>query len=131
MPIQLFWDNAEKTILMEKYEGRWTVEDYYRLVDKFSIKCAEVPHTAHLIADLGDSSMPPGQMLAGIQYAIKNYPPNTGIMVYVGVNRVMTMFIELGRQFSPRFSQFVYTADTVEAARRLIAEKSQISDQQT
>jgi hypothetical protein len=126
MPIQLFWDNDDKTILIQQYEGRWTVEDYYGLVDDFSVKCAEVPHTVHVIANLIGSSMPPGQMLSGIQYALKKYPPNTGVLVYVKMNRVMNMFLELARQLSPRFAQFVYAADTLEEARQLIAEKSHL-----
>lgn len=123
MPIHVHWDNDEKTILMEVFEGRWVIEDYYRMIDEAVERLAEVSHTVHIIADATQSTMPPTQIMIGMQYALKRIPSNQGLTVFVKLNRVMLMFVEVARQISPTVAKSTYMADTVEEARRLIAEK--------
>ncbi len=124
MPVSIYWDNDEKTILVEKFDGHWTIEEYYRLVDTDAEWLGQVPHMVHVIYDATTSSMPPRQIFSGIQYALKKLPPNQGLTVFVKLNRVMTMFVDVASQISPRFARTHYYAETIEEARRIIAYKS-------
>ncbi|HEX2907700.1 MAG TPA: hypothetical protein VHO69_12605 [Phototrophicaceae bacterium] len=123
MPIHISWANDEKTILMETYEGRWTIEEYYQLIDDAAALLAETPHIVHIIGDATHSSIPPSQILMGIQYAIKKLPPNQGLTIFVKLSRVMRMFVDVGRQISPKIAQTTYAVDNLEEAHDLIARK--------
>lgn len=126
MPIHIYWDNDEKTILMEKFDGQWTIEEYYQLIDEDAERLAQVPHVVHVVIDASTSSMPPKQIFSGIQYALKKLPPNQGLTVFVKLNRAMEMFVEVAQQISPRFAGTYYAAATVEEARLIIAAKSDL-----
>ena len=55
MPIEVQWDNPEKTILRQKFEGKWTGKDYYVSLDEMSKLLKQVDHRVHLIGDMTHS----------------------------------------------------------------------------
>lgn len=129
MPVSIFWNDDNKTILIEKFEGKWTITDWYQLNDDAAVKLAEVSHTVHVIVDATDAAPPPAQMLMGVQYAIKKMPSNQGITIFVKLTRLLKMFMDFGKQIAPETTRYVYAAESLDEAHRLIAEKRQLFDQ--
>ena len=79
MPIHISWYDDQKTILLEVFEGKWSVEDYYRLIDDAAAQ----------------SALPPSAMMGGMRYAIRKRPPNQGITVFVQPGSLARALIEL------------------------------------
>jgi hypothetical protein len=123
MGIEVSWYNNEHTILLERFDGRWLLEDYYRMVDEASALLAATPHTVHIIVDASASSLPPSHMVSGMRYALKKMPANQGAVVFVGPGAFITALIELAKRFSPQTTGGLFIVATREEALALIAQQ--------
>lgn len=124
MPIHISWYDEQKTILLEVFEGKWSVEDYYRLIDDAAAHLATVPHTVHIMIDAAKSALPPSAMMGGMRYAIRKRPLNQGITVFVQPGSLARALIELGKRFSPATTADVLIAASREEALALIVRHS-------
>jgi hypothetical protein len=127
MGIHVHWDNPEKTILVETFEGNWTLDDYHRMIDAAAALLAQEDHPVHVICDGTQSKTLPSQMLSGVRYAIKKMPQNQGIVVFVNANMFAKTIINIAKKLTPLLVNTIEYADSVEAARAIIAKKSQIN----
>ena len=124
MPVTLEWFNADKTILLETFEGSWTLQDYYDLVDRAADRLATVEHPVHIIVEATRSATLPAQMTSGMRYALRKLPPNQGIVVFVGANAFMRVLIGIAGKLSPRMADSLYTAETLQQAEEMITRHS-------
>lgn len=122
MGIQVSWHDEHKTIMLQVFEGKWTLEDYYRLVDEAAALIRPLPHTVHIIADASRSALPPSQMVSGMRYALNKMPSNQGITVFVQPGTLASALIDLAKRFSPRAASTVFIAASREDALALIAQ---------
>lgn len=124
MPIKIEWFNDEKTILLETFEGRWTVDEYRQLIDQAAELLAEVDHTVDIIADGTDNGprLPANLLRGGLVYAVRHVPPNQGITVFVRIDAVTETFVNIARNISPRLQKTLFTADNLDQALNLITQ---------
>lgn len=95
MSIQAIWDNEEKTIVRHIYEGKWTLEDYYGLIDAHRAMLKDLDYEVDIINDLRSAGLAPSNMASAIKYAARNAPRNEGINVMVGANHYVKALIDL------------------------------------
>lgn len=131
MGIIVSWHNDDHTILLEVFEGKWLLEDYYRMVDQAAALLAATPHTVHIVADVSASSLPPSQMVSGMRYALKKMPANQGLAVFVGPGAFATALIELAKRFSPQTTTNLFIVTTRAEALALIAQHDAAADSGT
>jgi hypothetical protein len=117
------WDNEEKTILLNIYEGDVVLEDYYRVTDLTFDELNKVPHTVHTIM-IRNVKTTPTSMSKVMQYANKRTPANLGMSVIVGGSQFTKIIVRMAKVIAPKLSKQVYFAESVEEARKIIAEKS-------
>ncbi len=126
MPITVEWYNDAKTILLERFEGDWTLDEYKRLIDEARLMLSTVDHTVHILVDgrLKSPRLPANLISGGMLYAARHLPPNQGITVFVGVDAVSAIFVNIARNIGPRLHRTLFTTDTVEDALRIIEQQA-------
>lgn len=122
MGITVSWYNDEHTILLEQFEGKWLLEDYYRMVDEAAALLAATPHTVHIIVDVSGSALPPAQMVSGMRYALRKMPPNEGVVTFVQPGAMAKALIDLAKRFAPQSTDKVFIDTSREAALATIAQ---------
>lgn len=130
MPVNVFWDNDEKTIIRAVYEGKLTAEDYYRAIDQVVDLMKSVSHEVHNIYHRKQIRSAPRNLLQIMQYAQQRLPKNIGLRIVIGGNQVTRTFVNIGRVIAPHLTEGAYFVDSVEEAHQLIrqqwAERSQV-----
>jgi hypothetical protein len=122
MPATLEWFNADKTILLETFEGHWTLQDFCDLVDQAADTLATVEHTVHIILDLANSAALTAQLTSGMRYALRKLPPNQGIVVFVGADTFVQVAIGIVSKLSPPMVDILYMAGTLPQAEAIITQ---------
>lgn len=124
MPITLQWDDAEKTRLLLRFDGKWTWEEMYEMIQTIHQHIEGVPHTVHLLMEWSKSGTVPLNALSHARNMMANKRhPRSGISVMIGINgHIKTMwdvFMKLyGAQFRGKHSFGI--VNTIEEARAFI-----------
>jgi hypothetical protein len=124
MPVQVIWDNAEKTIIRQIYSGHLQVEDYYRATDEFVRLTQEISHTFHNINDRTLVQSSPSQMLNAMRYANERLPAHLGVSVVVKPTMFSRVLVNIGKRVAPKLMREVYFVETLAQAYALIAAKT-------
>jgi hypothetical protein len=124
MSVQVFWDNDEKTIIRQLYEGVIRLEDYYATIDKVSEMIRSVDYTVHTIYQRERVTAQPSTMISVLRYGHRRLPPNLGINVIIGANQVTRVIVNIGKSIAPNLAKNVCFADTVEEAHTLIQQQA-------
>jgi hypothetical protein len=122
MPVSIQWDNAEKTVIMQQYEGDVTVEEYLHAIHHTAQMLLSVPQQqiVHLIYDRTRVTSTPQPMSRVFQVASKALPPNLGMKVLVGATLTTTINLQLCKVIAPNLARQVVFAETVQQARAMI-----------
>lgn len=124
MPIQIAWLSEEKTVIVARFVGEWTMSDYFRFVDEREGLIKAQPHLVHLIYDYSESVSNPKDLLAGAQYANKHMPSNQGVVVFLKANAVIKAFMLMAKRTGLPVTRYVYTAESKDEALSLIEKKA-------
>jgi hypothetical protein len=120
MGIRIVWDDEQKTIIRHVYEGRWTLEDYYALIDANYHEIDSVNHRVDIINDLRKMTGMPSNLTAAIRYAARHAHKNEGINVMVGSTTFIKILVETINKVVGEHTEVIYT-DTIEQAYKIIA----------
>jgi hypothetical protein len=124
MGIEIRWDNDEKTIIRETYNGRWTWDDFYlRITGEVPPMMKSVNHRVDVIADFRPSGpLPVGPAITNARNVIRSMPENWGCLVIVTDNRFIRVMVDTFRKlFSTGMGAKTFTAATPEEAYQVIA----------
>jgi hypothetical protein len=120
MGIRVEWDNLEKTIIRHIYEGTWTIDDYYGLIDENYAQIDSVDHRVDIINDLRDMAGTPPNMVPAIRYAARKAHEREGINVMVASTRYVQMLVDAIDRAVGKPTMVIHTR-TMEEAREIIA----------
>jgi len=123
MSTEITWDGPDHTILLEIITGSYTMEDYRGMIDEAAHRLSQEDHVVHIISDFRNAGPTPSNALSGALYAEKHMAPNQGIVVFVGVNALLQSFINVTHKADLKTARHLYTARSLEEARRIIVEK--------
>jgi len=119
MGIHIEWDDDQQSIIRHVYDGLWTVEEYYALVDENYRLIDSVNHRVDIINDLSKMSGVPQNMIPAIKYAANKAHHNEGINVMVASPTFVKLLIGLVNNAVGDVTEVLHT-DTVENARAMI-----------
>jgi hypothetical protein len=125
MPLHVYWDNHEKTIIRCEADGLWTWDEYHQALDQIAAMMREVEHRVDLMNIRGNdrASMPRGSAMPHFKRAMKIMPPNRGLMVLVTNSAfgksMVSVFLKVYGQIS---GDRLVMAGSIEEAYRRIAE---------
>ena len=118
MPVNVIWDDAERTTIRYVVVGRWNWDEITQAIDEGHRLMAEVDTPVSAIVDLTHSRSVPnftrwrGERLGACS------PSNLKRVVMVGDNSLGSLY-DIFKRFLPEKAQYTRT---LEAARALIAE---------
>lgn len=127
MSITVRWSNDEKTILVTKFEGKWTWDENYQARDMARAMLDSVEHRVDCIYDLSSTSLLPQGLLPHAQSTVSQAHSNTGTLVIVTDSRFLSILFRSFKQVIGIFNQHidVQLVSTLEAALELIADIQQ------
>jgi hypothetical protein len=119
----IYWDNDDKTVVLQEYTGDVTKDDLYNLARKSAEMLNSVSQTVHLILDerKSDLMLDPKDMI----FLQKLTPKNQGAVVMIVMParaKYKTALQNLGKQIGPDAFAQPYFADSIEAARQFLQE---------
>ena len=127
MPIEVGWDNDEKTTLRYDYEGNWSWEELYEISNKALEMFNSVPHRVDTIHNHTNSTYIPRGALSHAQRLLAQYPENWGISVVVGTNPLLKALMLVFRKVYRQMGERHFMAATLEQARQLLAKRPPVN----
>ena len=125
MAIEVQWDNPEKTILRQKFEGKWTGKEYYDSLDEMSKLLKQVDHRVHLIGDMTYSvGIPALNLLAASGRVIKMVENQFSTVTIVKAHSYFQSLVNAVLRMSPALSQRVYFVGKLEEAYALLEKQA-------
>ena len=122
MPITVFWDNPEKTILMRKVINPWTWQDYAAAMKEVMQKLSEVDHMVDIIVDCTEINDLPDGALGSLAKSNRQYPPNMGQQYVVSSSYFIEIFSNmLADMTTSRKGLFMHKLDLQEAYDEIAA----------
>lgn len=120
MPGHVAWDNKEKTILLNIYEGDVTKADYFYMINKTEQLVSEQSHVVHVIHDRTKVDSQPSSMAGILRYANNHTPSNLGLRILIGISGRTKFAMDIGRLIAPNLIKDVFFARDMEDARQQI-----------
>lgn len=129
MPITSEWYDTEKTIMIIKYDGTWTLDDYYQ---NFKIAVEEIQRVEHHVITLIDFSssgpIPTAFLTVGNHSERARAKNNVQIIVF-GINHYMEVLAKMFQRIFPRVTRGMKVVsnmdDALEAAHSTLMELAQ------
>jgi hypothetical protein len=130
MPIQIYWEDTEKTIVRYDFQGAWTWDDLYAVYYQAIDMETSVPHRVDIILDMRTSQRIPGNALLHIKNIAEKQPPNVGLSIFVTTNAFITSMYNMAIKVYGKIAYYFRLVSTlddahamIENARRPAAEK--------
>jgi hypothetical protein len=120
MPITVEWGNAEQSIVVIRYEGRWDGKDVHTALDQVFDMLSTVDHTVDFIVDMSQSKSTPTNLLAAAG-RVERRAPNTGRTVIVAVNTYLKAIADIARYVAPKTVGRTYFVKTLEEAYEVLS----------
>ena len=116
MPITSEWYNDERTIIWVKYDGVWTLEDFYWQYDVTVEKIQSVQHPVITILDFSTSGPLPNAFLSVGKYVEKARAQNNPKTIILGINHYLEILIKIFQNVVPKVTQQIKVVNTLEEA---------------
>lgn len=123
MAIRVAWGSEDKTLLLNVYEGTWTLDEFYQAVRETNALLDSVNHKVNIILDVRHSGLFPRGFMSAVRMLQQNPHRNNGIMVLVGVNTFVRVFYDTFLKLFPQrgFAQVMYIVADYEDAYSIFA----------
>ncbi len=126
MAIAILWDDEARTCLRLDFEGPWRWDEYDSAIAEASSTIESAGHRVDLIHNLrAGSRMPIGYFLPHFRYALNLMGANLGLIVFIGSNHSMQVLLSLFIETFTTVHHKVAFADSVDDARRILADRRQ------
>ena len=122
MPIQVFWDNAEKTIVRREMSGKWTWDEFFESQQAVNSMLEGLPQTVDQIFDVRQAAALPQGALTQLRSATNQRAYNSGLRVVVGPNRFYEVMFTMLAKIMPHLKESVVMVETLDDAYQLIQE---------
>jgi hypothetical protein len=118
MPVEVTWDNPEKTIIKRTFTGQWTWDEFYTTSATVMDMMSEVEHPVYVFADfLGGANLPTGSAMTHARNVIRNYPDNWAGLIVVSNKLFIGMMVKsFGSVFASMATGKVFMAESLEEA---------------
>lgn len=123
MAIQVAWEDGEKQVLLNIYDGVWTMDDFYRAVQQTNALLDSVDYKVNIIFDVAKSPNFPKGFMGAIRTLSQKPHVNNGIMVIVGMNAFVRVFYDMFTKVYTKQAvrQPTYMAGNYEEAHAIMA----------
>lgn len=124
MGIQIYWATPNKTLLIYEVQGPWTWGELQQALQQAHRLLDEVDSPTPIIADFRQSSFMPDRALWRGTRISKERHANTGLTIYIGASRFMTVLFDTFKRVNPELVRLAQFVDTLEEAYALLEQAS-------
>lgn len=121
MALNVSWRNKQKTILHQQFDGTWSLDDYYILLDETYDLLTTVNHDVTIIMDFSTNTTLTADILlstgsASSLYVDSNYHENQRRVIMVNVSPLMKALVHMARHSAPRLTTDIIYVDSYKDA---------------
>ena len=120
MAITVQWENLEKTIVCQTYNGVWPLEELPEAISKSADLINSVDHPVDVIIDLTDNGVETFSVLSSLRSIERKEPKNQRAVVIIGATFTVNMLIRIGRTIAPSAGRYLQLAKSKEEAYKII-----------
>lgn len=124
MAITVNWEDDEKRIIRQTFEGAWSWQEFIDSCTNGNAALMKtVTHTVHIISDFTPSGPLPlgGGAISQSRNVMKNYPENWGIIVIVSGSMFVRSLVMAFRRAYPRgYGAKTFAASSLDEAHAII-----------
>lgn len=122
MPIQIQWDDDQHTVLVQIYQGDWTLPEYLDVIGKTYDLIEALDHPVDLIADLRNSGKVPVQLMSAKTYAEHKISSRQRLLVLAGADSFLKTMGIVASRLTPHLTRNLHFVKCVDEARQYIAQ---------
>jgi len=123
MPITTSWYDEDHRVVVQRYVGKYTWEEFSQEAENTRTLANSVPYNLVLLIDESQSNfMPSGNVLANGRSAMTGMPENYTQVIVVIQSRLVEVFANLLFEMMPRYRSRMKIVKTVEEGEKLVAE---------
>jgi hypothetical protein len=124
-PVIVFWDNAEKTVLVYDFAAAWTWTDYFNAKAKGDNMMDNINHDVAVVFNAPPDVRLPENFLANVVKINRSRHRRAAVSIVVIPNAfVRVMFNTVTRLYSGEFKKFAFV-NTLEEARIVALDSKQ------
>ncbi len=121
MPIQLIWEDEEKTILRHIYTGQVTAEEFHYAIEENYRLQELVDHPVDVISDMTTCKRIANVLVSSAtRHAENKVPANQRLVVVAGADMYTRVILDTARRFARNTTNAMHIVKTVEEAFALI-----------
>jgi hypothetical protein len=120
--MNVFWENAEKTILIREFPETWTGEEYQAAVQKTRLMLHEVSHNVIILKDCRKLRVLPRDSMTYFREGNRNVPAHVLMRILVTESTILQTLISTLQKIAPEDFANYCSVYTMQDAQRLIEE---------
>jgi hypothetical protein len=120
---QVFWDNAEQTILRQIYTESLTVAEFQAIALATETFMNSVQHPVHLIIELPLNINVFTSMLSQTRFLDAHTSPNRGLSILISQSKAMNALVRTGKILAPKALSTLYQVATLAEAYQIIQQQ--------
>ena len=122
MPIRVYWEDADQTIVRYDFEGRWTWDELYAAYYEAIAMEHSVAQRVDIILDMRTSGIIPANALLHMKNFSEKQPPNVGISIFVTSNAFVTSLYNTAIKFYAKIAFYFRLVKTLDQAHAMIVD---------
>ena len=129
MTITAQWDNPEKTIVRQKFQGKWTGAEYSASIDEITNILKGIDYDVHWIGDMTDSvGIPVLNLLSVSGRVVKLIDRPVATITVVHAHNYFQSLVNVVRRMSPALAERVYFVKTLDEAYSRLTKQSDMTE---
>jgi hypothetical protein len=120
MPIQVYWEDTERTIVRYDFQGVWTWDDLYGVYYQAIAMETSVTHRVDIILDMRSGSRIPANALLHIKNLSEKQPSNVGLSIFVTSNAFIISMYNMAIKVYGKIAYYFRLVNTLDAAHAMI-----------
>lgn len=117
------WFNPEKTVLIHRFDGEWTNQDYRQSVRKANQLLSEVDYKVTHFLDMTNSQGVPKGFMSALYHSAKQWHSNSERIVIIGANPRIIALIRFYNKIYTNTESNTFIVDTIAEALGAIGQQ--------
>lgn len=121
MSVYAIWDNAQHTVIRYEFDGRWTWDEFYMVLEQVKGMLDTVPHMVDFIMNSTSDYVPPS-FITHFGKIWQEVHPRAGTVLIVSSSGFAKAMYGVVHRLYPAFAGRNVLVPSVEAARGMIGQ---------
>jgi len=118
------WDNTERTIIRVIFDGVWSAEDIYRMINKGVSMLESVDHPVDSIFDFSHSTFSPKNLLSTAEKMESDLNNNHRLAILIKANVYIKSMLKVARVFAPQALANLHFVNSLDEAYAIIDQQA-------